>query len=104
MVRRHRRPSSGLLPRIASAVALAAVVLGGAAPPAAAADFPPRDSLYHSYDEMVTEINAVAAAHPDIVEVAVIGPRATAANALSTAICVAGEERAGEGGRPTAGG
>jgi carboxypeptidase T len=73
MVRRHRRPSSGLLPRIASAVALAAVVLGGAAPPAAAADFPPRDSLYHSYDEMVTEINAVAAAHPDIVEVHSIG-------------------------------
>jgi thiamine biosynthesis lipoprotein len=30
-----------------------------------------------------------------LVEVAVIGPRATAANALSTAICVAGEARAG---------
>jgi thiamine biosynthesis lipoprotein len=28
------------------------------------------------------------------VDVAVIGPRATAANGLSTAICVAGEDRA----------
>ncbi|MEA2653261.1 MAG: hypothetical protein QOI37_488, partial [Chloroflexota bacterium] len=34
-------------------------------PPATrAADFPVYDSRYHSYAEMVTEINAVAAAHP----------------------------------------
>ena len=73
MVGRHRRPSTRHLPRIASAAALAGVILAGAAGPTAAADFPASDSLYHSYAEMVTEINAVAAAHPDIVIVQSIG-------------------------------
>jgi carboxypeptidase T len=41
--------------------------------PAAAADFPPKDSLYHSYPEMVADIQAVEAAHPDIVHVFSIG-------------------------------
>ncbi|TMF41223.1 MAG: zinc carboxypeptidase, partial [Chloroflexi bacterium] len=36
-------------------------------------DFPPQDSLYHSYAEMVSEIHAVEAAHPDIVHVFSIG-------------------------------
>ena len=54
--------------------ALAAVAfIALSAVPAAAADFPARDSLYHSYPEMVAEINAVAAAHPDIVHVFSIG-------------------------------
>ncbi len=30
-------------------------------------NFPPEDARYHNYDEMVTDINAVEAAHPDIV-------------------------------------
>jgi carboxypeptidase T len=54
------------------ALAVAAFIAITAAP-AAAADFPAKDSLYHSYAEMVTEIHAVAAAHPDIVRVFSIG-------------------------------
>src|SRR5206468_12485468 len=41
--------------------------------PATASDFPPKDSRYHSYTEMVTDIHDVAAAHPDIVQVFSIG-------------------------------
>ncbi len=41
--------------------------------PVAAADFPARDSLYHSYSEMVTEIHAVQTAHPTIVRLFSIG-------------------------------
>jgi carboxypeptidase T len=41
--------------------------------PAAAADFPPADSGYHNYSEMVAQIHAVAMAHPDIVQVFSIG-------------------------------
>jgi hypothetical protein len=52
-------------------VAVAFIALS--AVPAAAADFPPKDSLYHSYPEMVADIQAVAAAHPDIVRVFSIG-------------------------------
>jgi carboxypeptidase T len=40
---------------------------------ATAADFPPYDSDYHSYIEMVEEIQAVEADHPDIVDVFSIG-------------------------------
>ena len=52
--------------------------------------FEPSGRFHHIFDPH-TGASANA-----FVEVAVIGPRATAANALSTAICVAGEERAGE--------
>jgi carboxypeptidase T len=47
----------------------------GVAPalPAANANFPPRDSRYHNYPEMVAHIHAVAAAHPGIVQVLGIG-------------------------------
>ncbi len=41
--------------------------------PASAANFPARDSRYHSYTEMVADIHAVEAAHPDIVHVFSIG-------------------------------
>ncbi len=41
--------------------------------PAAAADFPPADSGYHTYAEMVADIQAVADAHPDIVDLFSIG-------------------------------
>jgi thiamine biosynthesis lipoprotein len=51
--------------------------------------FEPSGRFHHIFDP-VTGASANA-----FVEVAVIGARATAANALSTAICVAGEERAG---------
>src|SRR4051812_3850440 len=54
--------------------ALAAVLLTSLAPvQAAAADFPAKDALYHTYPEMVADIQGVAAAHPDIVSVFSIG-------------------------------
>jgi carboxypeptidase T len=40
---------------------------------AAAADFPARDSRYHTYAEMVALIQATQAAHPDIVQISSIG-------------------------------
>jgi len=43
------------------------------APAVAAADFPPYDSGYHTYAEMVAEIQATQAAHPDIVALRSIG-------------------------------
>src|SRR5262249_4358478 len=51
--------------------------------------FEPSGRFHHIFDP------ATGASANAFVEVAVIGPRATAANALSTAICVAGEVRAG---------
>lgn len=36
-------------------------------------DFPPADSNYHNYAEMVTEINNVAAAYPSLVKISTIG-------------------------------
>lgn len=56
----------------AAALAVAAL-LAIPVTPAAAADFPPQDSLYHSYTEMVTEIHAVETAHPAIVHVFSMG-------------------------------
>jgi carboxypeptidase T len=44
-----------------------------AAPSVAAADFPSYDSGYHTYAEMVAEIKATQAAHPDIVAIRSIG-------------------------------
>src|SRR5262245_51552892 len=62
---------------------MALAVSGGYGTP-----FEPSGRFHHIFDPVTgASANAVA-------EVAVIGPRATAANALSTAICVAGEERA----------
>jgi FAD:protein FMN transferase len=50
--------------------------------------FEPTGRFHHIFDPVTgASVNA-------LMGVAVIGPRATAANALSTAICVAGEERA----------
>ena len=60
-------------PLLALASLLAATLLAFSAAPAAAADFPPKDSLYHNYTEMVTDIHAVETAHPDIVHVFSIG-------------------------------
>jgi carboxypeptidase T len=49
--------------------------LGTTAVPASAGgpDFPAYDALYHTYPEMVDEIRAVEAAHPEIVDVFSIG-------------------------------
>lgn len=44
-----------------------------AAPQVAAADFPASDSNYHTYAEMVAEIQATQTAHPDIVQLRSIG-------------------------------
>jgi carboxypeptidase T len=74
MAGRHRRSPSTPLPRIASlAVVLAAVLLAATPGLAAAGDFPPKDSRYHNYNEMVADIKAVEAAHPSIVDVFSIG-------------------------------
>jgi hypothetical protein len=51
----------------------AAGFLATSAAPALAENFPAKDSRYHTYAEMVTEIHDVAAAHPDIVSVFSIG-------------------------------
>ena len=69
MFRRLRAPSRSM-PLAALA---AAAFIGLTAAPAAAANFPAKDSLYHSYTEMVADIHAVEAAHPDIVHVFSIG-------------------------------
>jgi carboxypeptidase T len=69
MFDRPRAPRRSVALAALGAVAFVAVM----AAPAAAADFPPRDSLYHSYPEMVSDIHAVEAAHPDIVHVFSIG-------------------------------
>ncbi len=64
---RRRQAFGGLL--------LTAVLAAVTSLPASAgeANFPPQDSLYHNYPEMVTHIHDVAAAHPDIVKLLRIG-------------------------------
>jgi thiamine biosynthesis lipoprotein len=62
---------------------MALAVSGGYGTP-----FEPSGRFHHIFDPVT------GASANGLVEVAVIGPRATAANALSTAICVAGEARA----------
>jgi carboxypeptidase T len=52
---------------------LATAFIALTAMPVAAADFPSRDSRYHSFTEMVTDIKAVQAAHPGIVKLFSIG-------------------------------
>jgi carboxypeptidase T len=64
----RRRPV--LLPVAAAALLSVAPFV---AAPTAASDFPAYDSLYHNFHEMVVDIKATAAAHPDIVHVFSIG-------------------------------
>jgi hypothetical protein len=71
----HRRPS---VARAASLSLAFALSLGLSFGPvgvrsAVASDFPASDSRYHSYSEMVAEIQATAAAHSDIARVFSIG-------------------------------
>ena len=69
MLRRLRAPRRSV--SFGGFLAVAFIVLSTV--PAAAGDFPPKDSLYHSYPEMVADIQAVEIAHPDIVHVFSIG-------------------------------
>jgi carboxypeptidase T len=66
-------PRPALGPVLALALVLGSALSVAAAPPAAAADFPSYDAKYHTYAEMVAEIQAAQAAHPDIVAVSSIG-------------------------------
>jgi thiamine biosynthesis lipoprotein len=76
--------ASGEAGRTVELTDMALAVSGGYGTP-----FEPSGRFHHIFDPHTgASANAFA-------EVAVIGPRATAANALSTAICVAGEARAG---------
>ncbi len=65
------RRSAGL----AVVVAITCLLGPGPAPASAAPppDFPAEDALFHSYPEMIDEIQAVAAAHPGIVDLFSIG-------------------------------
>src|SRR5690349_1920245 len=68
------------MPRLAVALALAVVlVASGLAvprPAAAATDYPSGYRGFHTYAEMVAEVDAIAAAHPDIVRTFSIGETA----------------------------
>jgi thiamine biosynthesis lipoprotein len=75
----------GGLGRMVELTDMALAVSGGYGTP-----FEPSGRFHHIFDP------ATGASANGLVDVAVIGPRATAANALSTAICVAGEARARE--------
>ena len=59
--------------RFALSMALALTLAALLGPSANAADYPPKDSRYHSYPEMVDHVKQVAAANPDIVRVFSIG-------------------------------
>jgi hypothetical protein len=67
-----QRPRAPRRP-IALAGLLASTILALSTGPAVAADFPARDSRYHSYTEMVADIKVVEAAKPSIVDVFSIG-------------------------------
>ncbi len=59
--------------RAAFVLALSPFMALWTSPIARAADFPAKDSGYHTYPEMVAEIKATAEAHPDIVALSSIG-------------------------------
>jgi carboxypeptidase T len=73
MHHRSLRSAFGSAAVLAMAVALATGASLVTAPVAAAAGFPSYDSRYHTYAEMVAEIKATQAAHPDIVQLRSIG-------------------------------
>ncbi len=69
----HGRPAALVL-AASLVLALVATTAAAAAPPtASAAEFPAKDSKYHSYAEMVAVLQATEAAYPDIVNVFSIG-------------------------------
>ena len=73
MHHRVSRPGPASAFALALAFALSTAASLTTAPPAAAADFPAADAKYHTYAEMVTEIQAAQAARPDIVKLYSIG-------------------------------
>jgi carboxypeptidase T len=80
-------PARAAAPRLALAATL--LVLAGAwAPPraTAASDYPAGYRGFHTYAEMVAQVNAVAAAHPDIVHVFSIGKSAKGRSLLAAKI------------------
>lgn len=58
---------------LAASIGLTGVTAAARLDPVAAADFPAADADYHTYPEMVAEIQATQAAHPDIVQLSSIG-------------------------------
>ena len=69
MTAAHRRsPGFALVAAIATFVVMTAAPTSAGGP-----DFPAKDALYHTYPEMVAEIQAVESARPDIVDVFSIG-------------------------------
>jgi len=71
VTRLSRRRTLGAL--VLAIAASGAVAPAGGGSTAAAAEFPSYDARYHGYREMVAEIKAVEAAHPDIVDVFSMG-------------------------------
>src|SRR6188474_142692 len=68
------RETSPMHRRTALLAVIGLSLLALAAPSSvAAADFPPKDSGYHNYAEMVAEIKKAETDHPDIVDVFSIG-------------------------------
>jgi hypothetical protein len=63
----------GLLALTGASLLLIASAVSATIAAAAEPNFPAKDSRYHNYPEMVAEIKAVAAAHPDIVRLFSIG-------------------------------
>jgi carboxypeptidase T len=66
MLRHVRRP-------LLLATLVAASLSSSLVPAATAAEFPPGYTGFHTYDELTAEVQAVAAAHPDIVSLSSIG-------------------------------
>ncbi len=67
----HRGPRLAF--GLAALLIVSSVATLATAPATAAADFPAYDSRYHTYPEMVAEIEATRDAHPDIVAISSIG-------------------------------
>ncbi len=69
----HGRPAALVLGASLVLALVATTGVAAAPPTATAADFPAKDSKYHSYAEMVAVLQATEAAHPDIVDLFSIG-------------------------------
>jgi carboxypeptidase T len=61
-------PTLGTMRRLPAPLILALLIVFAAAPPVAAADFPAKDSRYHTYAEMAAEVAQAEADHPAIAE------------------------------------
>lgn len=59
--------------RLVLAALLVTGLLTATSGAAAASNFPPGDQAYHTYAELTTELHAIAAAHPGIVQISTMG-------------------------------